>query len=1167
MNITRKVSALALSAILLSAGASYGQAIYGSLNGTVTDGTGAAIPNATIVVTDIGKGTSVTVTANGSGEYTVEHLIPDSYALKVTAAGFTTFQTTGIQISADTSPRVDAKLTVGDTGTVVDVSAGDIPTLKTDRADVANIFDTKNVSDLPLPGRNFTSLQLLLPGSQLLGWSHAASENPQGSQQIIVDGQQFSGVGYELDGTDNQDPILGIIVVNPTLDSVAEAKITTQNYDAQFGKAVASVVASQTKSGTNAFHGGVYDYRQSDAFQAKNPFNTPDAVTGRIVPANLRNQFGAFVGGPIQKDRLFFFFDYEGVRSKVGTSNGDSTVPTQLLRTSCAGAVGCDFSDYASFLGSTNGVPNGIFNPTTGQQYANYIIPKAQINPVALNLLEQLPAPILSAASGAVVSNFPNSGTGKFNFNQYITRVDMQVNDKVHAFGRFAYFKDLLQGGTAFGPLGGIGFGTGGFGGTSAGINQSWAVGTDIVVSSKWVTDVRFGFLRYSINTQKYDGADAFATANGQPGLNITNFANTGGAPQFEFGGLPNNGQGQSGGAFGAGLDANRCNCPLTQNERQYQFVNNWTHELGNHSIKFGVDLRHAYNLRVPSDSNRAGFLSFNSGQTSNPSNNTGGLSYATFLLGDVSQFQRYASTSNNASETQNRYFFYAQDTWRATPKLTVNYGVRYENYLPEKLGKDLGSLLNLDTGNLQVAHEGPYSGDMGISNNYAAVAPRVGVAYQFGTKTVIRAGYGRSYDIGVFGSIFGHSASQNLPVLAKQNNTSANNSEVFVLGQAPPLPNFGGAIVNGNIALPDGIGANARPLTERFPTIDAWNAQVQRDLGHQFSLTVGYVGNKGTHTSYSGGYTDNPNEVAVAANGLVFNPAPSGVFQPDANTICVGAPSPTLPCSGGGDPRRRRYYPRFGWTQDINYFASDANNTYESFQTTLEKRFSQGFQFKVNYAYQISKDYDSAYAEIQRTLNYGNSPNLRQSQLTLFGNFDLPFGRNHYFLSSPNRVTELLAGGWSLSPTANIASGLPFDLSFNGAGANRDNGPSRPNYNGGFKTGLGKFDAANKRNTFYQEQTIGSVFTNPGYLKFGNLARNAFFGPGFYNVDLAAQKNFNITERFTGQFRTDFFNVLNHQNFDLPHTTIDASDAGYITGLAPGSLPRYLQFAVKILF
>lgn len=1164
MQNARKARALAFAAMMVGAPAIYGQAIYGSLYGTVTDPSGAAIPNATVVVTDIAKGTSDTVTTNESGAYTVEHLIPDTYSIKVTAQGFSGFETTGIRVSADTSPKVDAKLTIGDAGQTVTVSADEVPLLKTDRADVSNIFDQKNVTELPLPNRNFTGLQLLLPGSQLLGWSHAASENPQASQQIVVDGQFFAGTGYELDGTDNQDPILGIIVVNPTLDSVAEAKITTQNYDAQFGKAVSSVVATQTKSGSNSVHGGVYDYRQSDAFQAKNPFNTPDINTGRIVPANLRNQFGAFIGGPFQKDRFFYFFDYEGVRSKVGTSNGQSTVPTALLRSSCAGNVGCDFSDYRDYIAD-----RGIYDPTTGQRYANYIIPKAQINPVALRLLQQLPAPILSSA----VSNFPNSGTGQFNFNQYITRVDMQLNDRAHAFGRYAYFGDTLQGATAFGALGGIGFGTGGFGGTSKGINQSWSVGTDIVVSPKWVTDIRFGFLRYTINTQKYDGNEAFASNNGQPGLNVSTFANTGGAPQFDFDGLPNNSQGQGGGNFGAGLDANRCNCPLTQNERQYQWVNNWTRELGNHSIKFGVDLRHAYNLRVPSDANRAGALYFRPAQTSNPSDNTGGLSYASFLLGRVSQFNRFASTSGNAFETQNRFFGYVQDTWRVTPGLTVNYGLRWENYLPEKLPAGQGALLNLNTGNLQVASAGPYGGDMGISNNNKAFAPRVGVAWTITPRTVIRAGYGRSYDIGVFGSIFGHSASQNLPVLAKQNVTSPASGAAFILGQTPPAPNFGGAVVNGNLRLPDGINANARPLTERFPTLDAWNAQVQRDLGHQYSLTVGYVGNKGTHTSMGGGYTSNPNQVAVSANGFVFNPQPAGVFQPAPGTLCIGAPSPNLPCSNAGDPRRRRYYPAYGWTQDINYFSSQGDTHYNSVQTTLEKRFSQGYQFKVNYAYQVATDYDSDYIDIDRRLSYGNSSFLRRSQLTLFGNLELPFGRNHAFLSSPNRLTELLVGGWQVSPTANIASGLPFDVGFASAGQNRDAGPGRPNYNGGFQTSLGQFvlTPTAKYQPFFSRQTVGStgsVFTNPGYLRFGNLRRNAFFGPGFYNLDVAAQKNFNFTERFHGQFRTDFFNVLNHQNFDLPSgTTIDADNAGRITGLAPGSNPRYLQFAVKLLF
>ncbi len=347
--------------------------------------------------------------------------------------------------------------------------------------------------------------------------------------------------------------------------------------------------------------------------------------------------------------------------------------------------------------------------------------------------------------------------------------------------------------------------------------------------------------------------------------------------------------------------------------------------------------------------------------QTTLACRSPGGLGFASFLLGDVGQLQRYASTSTNASETQNRYFGYIQDTWRVSSKLTVNYGTRYEVYTPEKVEKDQGAILNLDTGNLQVAHEGPYAGDMGANNNYSNIAPRIGVAYQFTPKTVIRAGYGRSFDIGVFGSIFGHAVTQNLPVLSKQQVTSAGNCVCLpAWRQTPPAPNFGGAIVNGNIALPDGINANARPTTERFPTIDSWNAQLQRDLGHQFSATVGYVGNKGTHTFTGDGSTTNPNAVGLVQNGLVFNPAPGGVFQPDANVVCVGAHFPNLPCSGGNDPKRRHYQPIFGWTQDINYFSSQADTHFNALQATLQKNFGTGYQFTLNYAYQKATNYNN---------------------------------------------------------------------------------------------------------------------------------------------------------------------------------------------------------------
>src|SRR5437016_7159214 len=261
-----------------------GQAVFGSIFGTVTDPSGAAVPNAKVTVTSATKATSYTATTNADGNYSVTHLIPDTYNVRAEAAGFKAFEVKNIPVSADAAARVDGPFQVGGTTETVEVTS-EAPQLKTDRSDVAIEFNQRYVEDLPVLNRNFTSLELSSPGTQKLsGWSHAATENPQGGQQIFVNGQHFSGTGYELDGTDNQDPILGIIVINPNLDSITETKMTLQNYDAEFGKAIAGIMTAQTRSGTNALHGGAFWFRRSDATQARDPFTQfqKDAVTGKF---------------------------------------------------------------------------------------------------------------------------------------------------------------------------------------------------------------------------------------------------------------------------------------------------------------------------------------------------------------------------------------------------------------------------------------------------------------------------------------------------------------------------------------------------------------------------------------------------------------------------------------------------------------------------------------------------------------------------------------------------------------------------------------------------------------------------------------------------------------------------------------------------------------------
>src|SRR5215471_13531455 len=325
------------------------QAVFGSVIGTVTDSQGSAVVGAKVTVTSVTKNTSDATTTNDSGNYTVSHLIPDTYNVRIEAQGFKAYEVKNVQVAADNSVKVDGTLDVGAVTQSVEVT-GEVPQLKTDRADVDIQFNEKYISELPVLNRNFTNFELLSPGTQkLVGWSHAATENPQGGGQIFVNGQHFSGTNFELDGTDNQDPILGIIVVNPNLDAIGETKIALQDYDAETGKAVAGMVKVQTKSGSNEFHGSGFFFHRSSDQQARDPFTNAPGVP--LADATWK-QFGGSVGGPIIKNKLFFFGDYQGTKQQQGITNL-YTIPTLTVEQTCNPATNaasatpgfCDLSE------------------------------------------------------------------------------------------------------------------------------------------------------------------------------------------------------------------------------------------------------------------------------------------------------------------------------------------------------------------------------------------------------------------------------------------------------------------------------------------------------------------------------------------------------------------------------------------------------------------------------------------------------------------------------------------------------------------------------------------------------------------------------------------------------------------------------------------------------
>ena len=1150
----RKLFTLALSLGLCCAFAfsTMAQAVYGSVFGTVTDSRGSGAPKATVTITNIDTGVSETAVSSSSGYFNQTRLIPGKYRIKVEAGGFKSAVIDTVVVNVDTASEINVVLQPGQITEEINVTEALL--LKTDRADVATTFETRQVTDLPILDRNFTKFILLTPGAQQLGWQQTSSENPQGSTQTMVNGQHFSGTAFQLDGTENRDPILGLIVVNPNFEAIGEIKITSQNYDAEFGQAIAGVASVSTKSGTNGLHGAAFLFRQNDDLQARNPLFQfqKDPTTGKFIPDTLRNQFGGAVGGPIIKNRIFFFGDYEGARGKIGGSRL-LTVPTAAARQGDLSAYGVNIYDPATTRVDSTGALIGR------DQFVDNKIPSNRLSPQALNILKLIPLPnVANAPANGTLDNFVASGSEGFNKDSFDIRIDAKNSDRLNMFGRYSFADFRLNGPTAFGEGGGMELLT--FGGQSKARNQSVAYGLDYTWNNSLVTDLRFGFFRYKVNVLPSDFGKNTASDVGVPGLNLDQFSsglfagfvidprrqNIAGG--FGFG----TEELRKGFNFGSGQFVNRCGCPLDQEENQFQVVSNTTKFYGDHTIKFGVDVRRAYNLRVPSDLHRSGELTFDTGRTRGVGG--GGLGLATFLLGDVTQFGRYISSATSARERQWRHFYYGQDTWRATPRLTVNYGLRLDVINPQSVNKPgAGGFLDLETGEIKVAGVGgaSLSGNVENSLNFA---PRLSVAYKVTDKLVIRAGYGRSYDIGVFGSLFGHTVTQNLPVLAVQRlNAPTNFDRVYTLAQGPPAftaffgldntPKNGGkpntaAPSNGRFFLPDGVFARAIPDKQRLPSVDAYNVSAQYQLTNTIAVEAAYVGNKGTRVFAGDGPQFDVNQPTLAGFGTV--------------------------------PRdqRRPLFNKFGWTQSIDFFCNCADDRYDSAQFKLTKRFSNGYAILTHYTLQRSLQDAQDYFIHDQALNRGVADWNRTHSFVFSQIWELPVGKGKRFFGGVSRPLDWLIGGWQLNSNTTIQSGLPYNFCYD-AGQNIDTGPCRPNVNGDPKPRLS--------GAGYSYDT--SVFSNPGKGRFGDQERNALRGPGYWRADASLFKKFRFAESKELEFRVEAVNVFNHVNLGNPVSSIGSFDSSGKLNVNPtlglifttayfGADPtRNFQFALKFKF
>ena len=1133
----RKASVLLSLALLmgLAVTAAYGQAVYGNIVGAVTDPQGAAVANAKVTITDLGRGVTVTATTNESGNFNQRFLIVGRYSVKVEAQGFkSAVQEVGVSVDQEVS--LTLKLETGQVSEQVTITA-EAPLLKTERSDVAVTFSEKTLTTLPLLNRRFTSIELFTPGVTAWPAQTAASEDPQGSYRKVVNGQSFAGTSHLLDGTDNHDSMLGLIVINPTLESVTEAKVTTSAYDAEFG-ANAGVVSAQTKSGTNGFHAVAFEFLKNDHFNARNPFLQFNPIRGtnnRYIPVTQINQYGGAVSGKIIPNKLFWFGDYQGTRRNIGGS--------ALVRVPTAAERAGDFT--------ATGLPNifdpaGTAAPAARTQFEfggkKNVIPTNRLSPQALAILNKyIPLPNFTPAL-ADQPNYVGAGSAKFNEDLTNTRWDYYVSEKMHAFGRYSFADYRLTSPGVYGSAGGgVGFQANSpFAGESKTRNQSLASGFDYTLSSSWLTDFRFGFYRYRVNVDPGQAQTTPAKDIGIPGLNTDSF--TGGLPYFQI-------NGTGGLAFGYALGVNACNCPLRQNERQIQFVNNWTNLRGDHTIKFGADIRRASNLRIPSDRHRAGELTFDAARTAGAAG--GGTGLASFLLGEVSSFSRYVSTIVDAEERQNRWFFYAQDTWKVTKKLTLNFGLREEIYRPQTVtGAGKGGFIDVKTGEVLIAGSQGVGLDLNQQGTFTTISPRFGAAYRLSDKTVLRLGYGRGYDIGVFGSVFGHNVTQNLPVLGIQSNVPAQNYlSVFSLAQGPTalIP---GTILdsqpkgpNGRPILPNGVTAFILPETLRLPTSDQWNLTVQRQLPGNISVEAAYVGTKGTHT--------------FAGNG--------GDYDFNQATIVgyLGANGATTSTNS-----RKPFFNKFGWSQNFRYYGSDASTNYHGGQFKIEKRFSKGFSMLSHYTWSRAFNFTNTYYNIDATQAYGPNDQTRSHVFLLTGSYELPIGKGKRLLRDAPKAVDYILGGWQTNMVWQKQSGLPFTPSYRDCNADRDTGWCRPDLIGDWRSDNPTRDAWFKT-TAVALTTNGQVdgpWRRPQRGVFGNVGRNRLTGPGLSLLDMSFFKNFQVTERVKAQFRAEAFNFPNHMNFAQPNTSVDTpGTAGRITNILASTTPRQWQFALRL--
>ena len=1057
-----RLAAFAATVLLLSQFPALAQTHRGSVRGTVTDPNGAVVVGAAVKVTNRETNESRTATSDGEGNFAISALPPGAYVLDTSAAGFKTFSYPFV-LQVNQELRIDTSLNVA--GVVVDGDFDVIPPtlLKQDSASISTVIEEKQIAQLPLDGRNFLELALLAPGTAPNAPGSAGSV--RGDFSFSANGAREDSNNFLLDGVYNVDPKLNTFSVRPPVDAVREFEVLTNSYDASFGRNAGGQINVVLKSGTNQFHGTLYEFHRNQVFDARNFFAPADSD-----PKYIRNQFGFSLGGPIKRDKTFFFGDYEGTRSREGVTRV-TNVPTLAERNG-------DFSQ--SLLGCPR-------NFLTGQPFDGCRIPAEFQHPVGRAIANLYPLPNRNVP----FANFVSSPTARDRNDHFDARLDHSFNQNSQFVARYSFGDRNF-----FDPFTGATFSlVPGFGNHVPRRSQNLLVGETHVFSPALVNEARFSFNRVS---QSVIQEGRGVSLNQQVGL-----------PELS----------QNPRDFGlsfitvAGLSplGDEFNNPQASTTNLFQLLDNVNYVRGAHLVKFGFDFRYQQQNAFRDVQSR-GFLTFTNQFLT-------GNALADLLLGFpfITGGARLDNPQRLRSESYN---FYANDSWRATPRLTLTAGLRYELNSPPVDAEDRANLYDPATGTLVRVGTGgvPRSGYETDKNNFA---PRVGLAYTLTDEgtTVLRAGYGVYYDQSALAP--GEGLYFNQPYF--------NLSLFFPLGPgqfitlSDPFPQ------NFPVQLPASGLAFQRDL--RTPYMQHWNVNVQQQLGRNRVLEVGYVGSKGTKL----------------------------ITARDINQPLQATPvSPNL-----------RPNPFFA---DINLIESRANSNYHSLQTRLQQRLTQGLSLLASYTFSKSIDDASNFFTSAGDPNFPqNSYDLRaergrsnfdvRHRLSVSYSYDLPFGRGQRFADGGGFLTALLSG-WQTNGVVTLQSGRPFtvaihpdiDVSNTGRSNLGFGFNDRPNVVGdphaGERTPERWFDTA--------------AFAFPAFGTFGNAGRNTVVGPDYRNVNASLVKNTRLTESFNLQLRAEAFNLFNRPNFDLPDNFLGSPTFGQIRS---AQSPRHLQFGVKLLF